>query len=339
MACTLLTGATGFLGANLLHDLVTRTSSDVCCLVRAASADEARARVRGALTAQGLWREMFETRVQFVAGDLASPRLGRSDAENTELAGRVDTIVHAAARVNLALPYRSLRPANVLGTQELLRFAACGGPRPFVFVSSIAALRGSARRRSRASGYAVTKWVGERLVRRAMTRGVPAAIYRPGRMSAHAGTGAYNPHDLFALLVAASVRLRKAPGFDAFVHLTSVDVVSRTIVDRVAGGVSSGPRLCHLVNPAVVYWADVVRMLADQDAIDLCIPYAQWRPQLHRAAAGDGDRHLKMLDLVLSPTRPPLPKEDLDLADEARYGDSRELLDRYVRTIVRDVSR
>ena len=51
----LLTGATGFLGGFLLYDLLKETKSDVYCLVRAASADEARARLRNQLDACGPW--------------------------------------------------------------------------------------------------------------------------------------------------------------------------------------------------------------------------------------------------------------------------------------------
>ena len=45
----LLTGATGFLGAFLLRELLERTEADIHCLVRAGSADEGRTRLRQTL--------------------------------------------------------------------------------------------------------------------------------------------------------------------------------------------------------------------------------------------------------------------------------------------------
>src|SRR5437588_11032400 len=74
----LLTGATGFLGVNLLHDLLTCTPLEVVCLVRASGDTQAMARVRESLETHGFWRDDFMPRIHSVAGDVSKPGPGLS---------------------------------------------------------------------------------------------------------------------------------------------------------------------------------------------------------------------------------------------------------------------
>ena len=62
-----LTGATGFLGAFLLHDLLTRTTARAYCLVRARDPESGGTRLRQALAKYGLWRPGFADRIEVVA--------------------------------------------------------------------------------------------------------------------------------------------------------------------------------------------------------------------------------------------------------------------------------
>ncbi len=190
-AGVLLTGATGFLGVYLLRDLLA-AGHTVHCLVRAASPEEGRGRLLRNLAAHRLDVRGGEERLVAVAGDLAAPRWGLSEADFVALAGRVGAVYHCGAWVNFTYPYRALAPANVRGTEEALRLAATGAAKPCHFVSSLAVfVPGSFTSAGvgledadlaipeLAGGYAQTKWVAESLVRQARERGVPAAVYRP----------------------------------------------------------------------------------------------------------------------------------------------------------------
>src|SRR5262249_26984973 len=90
----LLTGATGFLGGFLLRELLQQTRPDVHCLVRAANAQEATARLSSQLDACGDWARRLLARVIPVVGDLGRPRLGLSDAAYQFLADTVEVIYH-----------------------------------------------------------------------------------------------------------------------------------------------------------------------------------------------------------------------------------------------------
>ncbi|KAJ1798565.1 large subunit of alpha-aminoadipate reductase, partial [Coemansia sp. RSA 2399] len=83
----LLTGATGFLGAFVLAELLRRhPKSTVLCLTRAKTSEAAMARVRAAAEANLVWNEAWATRVRAVVGDLAQPHLGMSSSDWTQCA-------------------------------------------------------------------------------------------------------------------------------------------------------------------------------------------------------------------------------------------------------------
>ena len=119
----LLTGATGFLGAFLLNDLLEHTSAHIICLVRSVDASEddvpgGVARLRKTLIDAGLWRDSIMERVTILPGNMARKRLGLSPDAFADLAARVQVIVHAAANVNLVYPYAALRNAMSVGHER-----------------------------------------------------------------------------------------------------------------------------------------------------------------------------------------------------------------------------
>ncbi|MFL7793814.1 MAG: condensation domain-containing protein, partial [Anaerolineae bacterium] len=137
-ASVFLTGATGFLGAFLLHEILEQTQADVRCLVRAADEHEAMQRIEDNLGAYMLQRPDLRARVVPVIGDLSEPLLGLSARDFERLAGEIDAIYHGAALVNFVFPYSRLKPTNVLGTQEVLRLAVRAGSVPVHYGSSTA---------------------------------------------------------------------------------------------------------------------------------------------------------------------------------------------------------
>src|SRR5829696_3278734 len=112
----LVTGATGFLGAQVAHRLVSRTDHQVVALVRAPDAQAATHRLARAWWD---WPELAagiaDGRVRAVAGDVAAPRLDLDPADWRTLTRRVTHIVHAAADLRVAVPLAELRRTNVSG--------------------------------------------------------------------------------------------------------------------------------------------------------------------------------------------------------------------------------
>ncbi|MEA2490646.1 MAG: hypothetical protein QOH21_2438, partial [Acidobacteriota bacterium] len=88
----LLTGATGFLGAFLLDELLRATPATVYCLVRAKDPDDGLRRIRENLATYGLTADL--TRIVPLLGDLALPHLGLDEAMLQYLAEALDVIYH-----------------------------------------------------------------------------------------------------------------------------------------------------------------------------------------------------------------------------------------------------
>ncbi|HEX3978622.1 MAG TPA: SDR family oxidoreductase [Solirubrobacteraceae bacterium] len=120
----LLTGATGFVGMELLARYLERGERDVVTLVRADSHAGAQARVDAVLeNLFGSEAGDYRSRVHAVAADMTAPDLGLTEAERTGLAERVTKIVHSAASVSFALPLAEARAINLEGTRRMLELA------------------------------------------------------------------------------------------------------------------------------------------------------------------------------------------------------------------------
>lgn len=116
-----LTGATGFVGAFILAQLLRRTALRIACLVRPASAGGAedagnRSNLR-ILRALRRFRvdvdeRLVLERVEEVEGELGQERMGMGEGVWSRMITEVDAIVHCAASVNWILPYSQQRLAN-----------------------------------------------------------------------------------------------------------------------------------------------------------------------------------------------------------------------------------
>ncbi|MFB8278770.1 amino acid adenylation domain-containing protein [Nocardia colli] len=291
----LLTGTTGFLGTFLLAALLERTDLRVYCLVRADDDRAALDRIESAFARYGLdtiWTD--GGRVIAVAGDLALPQFGLAPEHYQHLADTVDVILHNGARVHHFEPYTRLRPANVEGTERILRLATTGTPKAVHFVSSIDtafAVDGNPpiltedRRVAATSlphnGYVASKWVAEGLMYAAADRGIPVTVYRPGRIGGHSTTGASGPDDAFWSLVRAIVVLEAVPAeiYDTgSINLTPVDWVAATITHLVAHRPTA--RTFHLTSQRPLTFATVVDALRDRGYPVEAIPTPIWHARL-----------------------------------------------------------
>jgi thioester reductase-like protein len=137
----LLTGATGFVGMEVLARLLERDDRRIVALVRARSDDAAGARVDDVLVnLLGERARGYRRRVEAVAADLTAERLGLPARRYDALAGRVNTIVHSAASVSFTLPLPEARAVNLEGTRRMLELAQrasdAGGLERYAHVST-----------------------------------------------------------------------------------------------------------------------------------------------------------------------------------------------------------
>ncbi|NEP59574.1 MAG: amino acid adenylation domain-containing protein [Symploca sp. SIO2G7] len=302
-----LTGATGFLGAFLLHELLQQTEATIYCLVRCPNLEIGKQKLRNNLKRYLLPDESFEHRIVPVRGDLTKPLLGLSKQEFQQLATEIDTIYHNGAFVNLIYPYTALRTANVLGTKEILKLASQVKVKPVHFISTLDVFQSphytgmevisediNLECEGLADGYAQSKWVGEQLVMAAHARGIPGCIYRPGMITGHSQSGASSTDDLITRLIKGLIQLGSAPDLDIKLSLTPVDYVSRAIVNLSQQPASLG-KAFHLVSPDALHFRELVQAIQTFGYFIQWNDYDQWQAKLLRVASAQSDHALSPL--------------------------------------------
>ena len=112
MTVYLVTGATGFLGGQLVERLLERPDASVHVLVREGSVARLGARMRR-------WPNGGEA-VTPLIGDLMEPGLGIDPKRVDELAGTVDHLVHLAALYDMRTDDATNDAVNVAGTERVV---------------------------------------------------------------------------------------------------------------------------------------------------------------------------------------------------------------------------
>jgi thioester reductase-like protein len=197
----LLTGATGFVGRELLWRLARKPGDWVVCLLRAKDDDDANARLARVLDQarpEPLTAEQ-KARVTAVRGDLTEEELGLAPGQRDQLAGTINRVIHGAATVDWATSLETARQINVEGTRRVVELAklahARGALRRFDYISTCHVC---GRRRGRieeeslegSAGffnyYEESKFQAEQLVR---SSGLPYSTFRLSSVVGDSRTG------------------------------------------------------------------------------------------------------------------------------------------------------
>ncbi|QFS50801.1 non-ribosomal peptide synthetase [Nostoc sphaeroides] len=301
----LLTGATGFLGAFLLFELLQQTNAKIYCLVRANNSEAGNKKLQKALDSYLIWNNSFSQRIIPVMGDLSQPLFGLNEQEFQELANQIDVIYHNGAWVHHIYPYSVLKGANVLGTQEVLRFACQVQTKPVHFISTasiFSPLKGSVVTVATeadsidnypvpSSGYLQTKWVCEKLIKTAHKRGLPINIYRIGRVSGHSQSGVFNVNDLVYKLIIGCIQIGSVPDRDIQEDIMPVDYVSQAIIHLSKQQKYSGQAF-HLVNNQLLHTNTLLQVIQSFGYQTQQLSYEDWQLKLINIAGASPEHPL-----------------------------------------------
>ncbi len=315
-----LTGATGFLGAFLLRDLLDTTEATIYCLVRATDQQAALKRIQRTMETYLLWDEAFRYRIVAVLGDLGEPLLGMPADQFAHLATEIDVIYHNGALVNFIYPYALTKAPNVFGTHEALRLACQAKLKPFHFVSTLSVFSSGdgtpgqplkeddlpARSELLTEGYAQSKWVAEQLVLLARERGLPTTIHRVGRIGGHSRTGAYQSHDFMWQVIKAILELGCVPAeiLESSIQIVPVDYVSSAIV-HLAHQPDQLGQIFHIHNSSGFTAGDTIEWLRGSGYPIRTISAKEWRTRLLEVAHSSSDSVAYTLVPFLPPESTP----------------------------------
>ena len=224
----LLTGATGFVGMEVLARFLDRTDQPVLALVRARDDEAAAERLRG--VAATLYGDPDAHRERLI------PLRGDLEQETPALPGDVSSVFHCAASVSFTLGLAESRAINVEGTRRMLELASrlprlerfsymstayVAGTHAGVFGEDDLEVGQGFR-----NAYERSKFEAERLVRSSR---LPTQVLRPSIVVGDRRTGwtaafnvLYAPLRLFAHGAYAAVPARRSSPVD----VVSVDYVA-----------------------------------------------------------------------------------------------------------------
>lgn len=263
----LFTGATGFLGPRLMHDMMQKSPDTVFyAVVRAADTKTALDRLTAAFQRQGI-RMTPEIRRHIVpvCGDFSQPRFGLSEKQWNDYALKIDSIVHCGATVNMVLPYESLRDANVGGTQEVTKFALTARRKPLHYASTLSVFVSTDQNTGQAlesdrlentttvfGGYGQTKWAAEHFLHQIPPDVLEASIYRLGLITGDTRTGEGSAKDFINMFMHGVVALGCVPQGDAGkmeVDVTPIDYCSAAMAHIVLlPHARKGHEVYHIAN-------------------------------------------------------------------------------------------
>ncbi|KAJ7096683.1 alpha-aminoadipate reductase Lys1p [Mycena belliarum] len=368
-----LTGATGFLGAFVLKDLLARDArvKKVICLVRATDTEKGLERLKTGSTDRGVWDEEWvkDGRLEIVTGDLGVEFFGLGSDGWSRVAGEADVVLHNGALVHWVYPYDKLRSANVLATLTAIDLASTGKQKLLVFVSSTSAVdsehyvqlsdslvggrsnfRGvpenddlEGARASLKTGYGQTKWVSEKLLFEAGRRGLRGHIVRPGYVVGDSHTAVTNTDDFLWRLVKGCIQLGLVPDINNTVNMVPVDHVALcTAQAAVAPLPDAALSVLHVTARPLPTYNDLLAPLAQFGFGTTQCEYVVWRRRLEQHVMETQDNalfpllHFVLDDLPTSTKSPELDDSNTAALLEGREGTvTEELVGKYLAWLVR----
>ncbi|KAI1808969.1 beta-ketoacyl synthase domain-containing protein [Daldinia bambusicola] len=256
-----LTGATGFLGKNVLRHLVgdEKIKQIHCVAIRPDSLQRPRE------------APIKHEKVFSYTGNLEDQQLGLSNSQFQELGDKVHVIIHIGAQVSFLQTYQSMRRANVLSTRALCRLAiprripihfvstasvafvaANYDPLPEISVSQYVPLP------TPNSGYRDSKWASENFLERVQAvSSLPVWIHRPTSII---GDGTPEFDIVTSILrhsrLLGAVPLMGSPGIEGHFDLVSVEDVSRDLAQTALESIGSN----HTTTTHFVHHCDGIKV-------------------------------------------------------------------------------
>jgi thioester reductase-like protein len=235
-----ITGATGFVGAHLVHRLLEQDNIHLNLLVRGSEKKSANDRILDLLK-----NKTDMERITVYDGDVSKENFGLDQIVWNELTTKINTIYHSAASIHFLLPLEKAREINVQGTETVLKLGnACqeNGVLELLCHISTAYVCGKIphfketdleMNQSFNNNYEKSKLEAEVLVNEAIQKGLPAIIFRPSIISGNSKTGEITENSItFELMTQLSVyRLEDFLGNEtSSLNIISVDYLVNSLL-------------------------------------------------------------------------------------------------------------
>ncbi|OTA96033.1 hypothetical protein M434DRAFT_377008 [Hypoxylon sp. CO27-5] len=300
-----ITGATGFVGAFILHELL-EMGIKAYCAIRAEDAERATQRLVDTLAGYNLWKPEYKPLLKMVVGDIAKPFFGLAHNIFDEIADQVDAICHAGALVDWMRPLEDYIGPNVVSTHEVLRLASRGRPKAIHCISTVTTLPKHLGYEITESdpeyGYATSKFMAERMVSAARWRGATASVYRFPFITASAKTGHFRRDrgDFLHNLIAGSIQMGSFPSVDADLSaVLSVDYLCKTVANVMTRDLHLVGQDFDFVNKRAPSFNEFFKLMCEASVGKDIVPFDSWRERALAYAAAHRNSPLARISVVL----------------------------------------
>lgn len=249
----LLLGATGFLGAHILYELLSKTDFKIYCLIRGKSNEHALSRLKERLHYyfDNKIDNYFEQRIVVLKGDFSENNLGLSDNDYKNLLNTIHTIINSAATVKHLGDYSYFEKINVTGVKNLIEFCKSSKNCKLVHMSTLSVSGNSTKISdsydftekdlyiSQSFGdniYIKTKFLAEKLLLQVIKDGLNVTIFRLGNITWRNKDGKFQFNEnenLFFNLMSFIIKSRQIPVgiLDKVFNLSPVEECANLIID------------------------------------------------------------------------------------------------------------
>ena len=260
----LLTGATGYLGSHILHELLLKKINVICL-------------VRNPQKLESILKFYFPhdhalMKYQTIVGDIEKDDLGLDENTYRKLCSYVDTVIHTAANVHHTGHYEDFERSNVHGTENIIKFCKDSGA--FLHHTSTASVSGAGTVKQTdpqavftekvldigqhyyENVYIHSKYRAEEKVILARKEGLHANIYRIGNLTWRFKDGLFQKNSEDNGFIRRCHGLMKVGVYcselDVFpIDFTPVDVCANAYVRLVLNGCVN--QIYHMLNPNMFY--------------------------------------------------------------------------------------
>ncbi|KZL82538.1 amino acid adenylation domain-containing protein [Colletotrichum incanum] len=300
-----LTGASGYLGTQILRQLLERR--DVSCvttLVRSRNLQAARNRVIEAARKTLWWTEFHEDKLEVWVGDLSQPKLGLEHDQWDLLSDgySFDVIIHNGAVVHWNKSYSALESVNVGATAQLLGLTIQHPSLRFTYVSGGRQWKNGcekdeevAHELANSMGYSQTKFVAEVLVKRAAERCPPTgrniAVFRPGLIIGTPTEGVANLDDYIWRLTAANIEIGayNADDDDAWLHVSDAATTAAAAIHTAFNTMSHATAVKNQEDGMT--WGAFWRLIQASGFNIRPIPASEWVPAIRKDVSARQEAH------------------------------------------------
>ncbi len=267
----LLTGATGYLGAHILGQLMEDTKSNVYCIVRGKNKLDSEARLTNILSYyfDNKYDDLINIRIFILSGDISNKNIGLPLNDYDILQQKIDMIINAAGLVKHYGNYSDFKSANIISVKELIKFCRKKNIK-LNHISTIGVLQCEVAIQNSniiatendlyigqdytKNVYIKSKFEAESLILKEIELGLDATIFRVGNLTERYGDGKFqknkeenNFHNILRAILKLQAISLPQNELEKEIEFTPIDYCSKAIVSLTRIKKSEG-FIFHLFN-------------------------------------------------------------------------------------------